>query len=202
MVSRALGAFLLLASAYPAYADATPKGVAAKSLVAGQTADWLVVPAKSEIAFSGSHAGRTFKGVFGKWTAAIRFDPARLADANATVRIDLASSKTGDKTYDQSLPGEDWFNVRKTPMAMFQTTRFRENGPGKYIADGILTLRDTKIPVSLPFAVTINGASASMTGQLIVKRMAFGLGKGSDPTGDWVGLDVPVTIKVAAVRKQ
>jgi polyisoprenoid-binding protein YceI len=191
-----------LASALPVYADAGAKIAPAKPVVALKGADWLVVPTKSEIAFSGTHAGRTFKGVFGKWTAAIRFDPAKLAEANATVRIDLSSSKTGDKTYDETLPGDDWFNIKKTPIAMFQTTRFRETGPGKYSADGVLTLRDVRVPVSLPFTVAINGTTASMSGQLVLKRMAFGLGKGSDATGDWVGLDIPVTIKVAAVRKQ
>jgi polyisoprenoid-binding protein YceI len=201
MIHRVFAAMLVMASAVPAWADAGGKVVAAKPVAGAGAGNWTVVPAQSEIAFSGSHAGRTFRGVFQKWSAAIRFDPAKLADANATVRIDLASSRTGDKTYDETLPGDDWFNLKKTPVAMFQSTRFRDNGPGKYIADGILTLRDVKVAVSLPFGLTIKGNMASMSGQLTLKRMAYGLGKGSDPAGDWVGLDIPVTIKVTAIRK-
>jgi polyisoprenoid-binding protein YceI len=201
MKMRVLAALLLLAATVPALADAGSKIGAAKNAAVKTSSDWLVVPAKSEIAFSGTHAGHNFRGVFSKWSAAIRFDPAKLGEANATVRIELASSKTGDKTYDQTLPGSDWFAVKKTPTAMFQSTRFRDVGPGKYIADGVLTLRDMKVPVSLAFTVTFNGNSVYMNGQLVLKRMAFGLGKDSDPSGDWVSLDIPVTIKVVAVRK-
>jgi polyisoprenoid-binding protein YceI len=164
--------------------------------------EWVVVPAKSSIAYSGTHAGRIFNGTFSSWTAAIRFDPAKLAEANATVRIMLASSKTGDKTYDETLPGDDWFDVAKTPVAMFQSQRFRATEPGKYVADGVLTMRNVKVPVSLPFSLTIVGNSATMSGQVTLKRMAFGLGKTSDAAGDWVGLDIPVTIKVTALRKK
>ncbi len=188
----------VLAAPPLALAQAAPKPVAAKAA----SADWIVVPAKSDIAYSGTHAGRTFNGRFSKWTAAIRFDPARLAEANATVRIDLASSKTGDKTYDETLPGSDWFDVSKAPVAMFQSQRFRANGPGKYIADGVLTLRNMKVPVSLPFSLVIAGNTATMAGQVTLKRMAFGLGKTSDPAGDWVSLDIPVSIKVTATAKK
>lgn len=194
----------LLAIATTAVAMA-PVGVASAKQGAAQAsvpADWLVVPQKSEISFSGTHAGRSFKGSFNSWSAAIRFDPAKLAEANATVRIDLASSKTGDKTYDETLPGGDWFDIARTPVAMFQTQRFRTAGTGKYIADGILTLRNVRVPVSLPFSLAIVGDTATMTGQIVLKRMAFGLGKGSDPGGDWVSLDIPVTLKVTALRKK
>jgi polyisoprenoid-binding protein YceI len=198
----ALTAALLVSSlaASPVLAQAAKKPLPAKP--ASVAAEWVVVPAKSSIAYSGTHAGRTFNGSFSQWTAAIRFDPAKLAEANATVRIMLASSKTGDKTYDETLPGGDWFDIGKTPVAMFQSQRFREITPGKYVADGILTLRNMKVPVSLPFSLAIAGNTATMSGQVTLKRMAFGLGKTSDPSGDWVSLDIPVTVKVTATRKK
>lgn len=187
---------------------------AAKKLPAGQpsavqsadaksaVADWVVVPAKSSISYSGTHAGRTFTGSFSQWSAAIRFDPAKLALANATVRIILSSSKIGDKTYDETLPGADWFDIAKTPVAMFQSQRFRDVSPGKYMVDGILTMRNVKVPVSLPFSLVITGDTATMRGQVTLKRMAFGLGKSSDPSGDWVSLDIPVTVNVTATRRK
>jgi polyisoprenoid-binding protein YceI len=196
----ALTAALLVSplAASPVLAQAAKKPLATKSAVA----EWQVIPAISNISYSGTHAGRTFTGSFSQWTAAIRFDPAKLAESNATVRIMLASSKTGDKTYDETLPGADWFDLGRTPVAMFQSQRFREIAPGKYVADGILTLRNMKVPVSLPFSLAIAGDTATMSGQVTLKRMAFGLGKTSDPSGDWVSLDIPVTVRVTATRKK
>jgi polyisoprenoid-binding protein YceI len=171
-----------------------------KATISAQQSNWAVIPAQSSIGFSATHAGKTFKGVFRKWSAAIRFDPAKLDEANATVRIDLSSAYTGDKTYDKSLPEADWFNIKATPVATFQSQKFRTASPGKYVADGILTLRNVKVPVSLPFTLTIAGDMASMNGDVSLKRMAFGLGAESDAKGDWVSLDIPVSIKVVAKR--
>ncbi len=201
----ALGALLCLAStglASPVLAEAPLKKPVVKSTAAAAlAANWTVVAAQSSIGFSGTHAGRQFKGSFQKWTAAIRFDPARLDEANATVRIDLASAFTGDKTYDKTLPEGDWFNLKATPVATFQSTKFRPGAaPGKYIADGILTLRAVKVPVSLPFTLTMAGEMATMTGDVTLKRMAFGLGAESDASGEWVSLDIPVAVKVVAKR--
>jgi polyisoprenoid-binding protein YceI len=161
--------------------------------------NWAMIPAQSSIAFSGTHAGRTFNGTFKKWTATIRFDPQKLDEANATVRIELASAFTGDKTYDKTLPEADWFNVKSTPIATFQSQKFRSTtAPGKYIADGVLTLRNLKVPVSVPFTLAIVGDTATMSGEVSLKRMAFNLGSESDATGAWVSLDIPVKLKVVA----
>ncbi len=189
-------AALILFSAAPSIAEAPPK----KATIPPLTANWAIIPAQSSIGFSATHAGKKLNGTFRKWTAAIRFDPAKLDEANATVRIDLGSAFTGDKTYDKSLPEADWFNIKSTPVATFQSQKFRAVAPGKYIADGILTLRNIKMPLSLPFALTIAGDTASMAGDVSIKRMAFALGAESDAKGDWVSLDIPVAIKVVAKR--
>jgi polyisoprenoid-binding protein YceI len=161
--------------------------------------NWAVNPVQSSISFSGTHAGRTFTGTFKKWTATIRFDPLKLDEANATVRIELASAFTGDKTYDKTLPEADWFNVKSTPVATFQSQKFRSTAmPGKYIADGVLTLRNIKMPVSMPFTLAIAGDTATMISDVTLKRMAFNLGSDSDSKGDWVSLDIPVKLKVVA----
>jgi polyisoprenoid-binding protein YceI len=158
---------------------------------------WSVVPADSKISFGGEHAGNKFKGTFEKWDAAIAFDPADLASAKATVTVALASAKTGDPTYDKTLPSADWFDVAKGPSGVFETNAFRALGADKFEADGTLAIRGAKVPVTLAFEFKATGDTAKLTGSTKLKRTDFAIGKGSDATGDWVSLEIPLVITVS-----
>jgi cytochrome b561 len=161
---------------------------------------WNVVPGESRIQFSGTHAGRAFKGTFDTWTAAIVFDPANLAASKATVTVDLASAKTGDTTYDKTLPSVDWFDIAKTPSGVFTTTAFRAVGGDAYEADGTLAIRGFTVPVTLAFQWKAAGDKATLMGRAKLKRLDFGIGKSSDAPGEWVALDIPVEVTVAMTK--
>jgi polyisoprenoid-binding protein YceI len=161
---------------------------------------WTVVAPESKIAFSGEHAGTKFKGSFQTWTAKITFDPADLANAKAIVTVDLASAKTGDQTYDKTLPTTDWFDLAKGTTGVFETGTFRAKGGDAFEADGTLTIRGFKVPVVLAFTFTAVGDRAKLVGKTQVRRLDFSIGKGSDATGAWVSLDIPVEV-MAALKK-
>jgi polyisoprenoid-binding protein YceI len=160
-------------------------------------ATWAIVPSESKITFSGEHAGNKFKGAFEKWDASIKFDPADLASAKATVTVALTSVKTGDQTYDKTLPTVDWFDTARGPSAVFETSAFRALGGDKFTADGTLALREIKVPVVLTFEFKAQGETAKLTGTTKLKRLDFGIGKGSDGDGSWVSLDIPVDVNVS-----
>jgi polyisoprenoid-binding protein YceI len=170
--------------------------LAVAALVPAQAAAWTIVPAESKIAFSGEHAGTKFKGTFEKWDAVIAFDPANLAASKATVTVQLASAKTGDTTYDKTLPTIDWFDIAKGPTGVFETTGFRSLGADKYEADATLSLRGIKMPVVFTFDFKATGDTAKLIGKAEVKRMDFGIGKTSDATGAWVSLSIPLEVTV------
>lgn len=157
---------------------------------------WTVVPGESSIGFSGEHAGNKFKGRFEKWDAVINFDPAEVSGSKAVVTVALASAKTGDATYDKTLPTVDWFDIAKSPIGIFETTAFRALGGDKFEADGTLAIRGVKVPVVFAFDFKATGESAKLTGKASLKRIAFGIGKGSDADGTWVSLDIPVEVTV------
>jgi cytochrome b561 len=169
--------------------------------IAALATDWTVVPAQSRIGFSGTHAGKAFKGEFQQWTAEITFDPSDLAKAKATVTVQLASARTGDTTYDKTLPTVDWFDVAKTPAGVFTATGFRALGGDKFEADGTVTIRGFKVPVSLAFTWRPDGDRAMLTGSTKMKRLDFGIGKSSDAPGEWVSLDIPVDVTVALQKR-
>lgn len=162
---------------------------------------WQVVPEKSSIGFSGTHAGQTFTGTFKEWKADIAFDPGDLAASKASVTVDLASAVTGDTTYDKTLPTADWFNVSQIAQATFKTTAITAAPkPNAFIAEGLLSIRGVEVPVTLTFNFVESGDEARLQGTASLERLAFGIGKGSDASGAWVSLDIPVTVEVTLKR--
>lgn len=165
---------------------------------AGSTT-WRVDPAKSEIAFTGSHAGADFRGRFSQWRADICFDPDNLDQSIATVTVNTASAADGVPLHDRSLPGEEWFDVENHPNATFKTTAFERSASGDaYVATGTLTIKGKEIPLTLPFTLTIDGAKATMATSLTLDRVTTDLGLTSDPNADWVSNEIGVEVRVAA----
>lgn len=162
---------------------------------------WTVDHGQSAIAFGGSHAGRPFAGKFERWTADIRFSPDDLANSAVSVTVDLTSAATGDATYDKTLPTADWFDIASAANATFTANAFTDKGNGGYEAQGTLSLRGVDVPVTLAFTLVIDGDAALMAGNANLQRMAFGIGKSSDAPGDWVSLDIPITVTVIAKRQ-
>jgi len=188
----------------PVFAFAAPLALIGAALAAAPAVaappGWAVVPAKSRIGFSGTHAGNPFKGTFGQFAATIRFDPADLPNSKANVVINTASAKTGDKFQETTLAGAEWFDFASSPRATFTTNRITAAGPGRYVADGTLTIKGKATPVRLPFTVRIAGNTAVMSGATQLDRVALGMGAKSDPGGAWVSKQIGLSIDLTATR--
>jgi polyisoprenoid-binding protein YceI len=167
---------------------------------AAGAADYAVNPAQSKLGFSGSYQGAGFDGSFGKWTAAISYDPANLATAKFDVSVDLASAKTGDSDRDGALPGSDFFDVAKFPQAHFVTTGFRKDG-ARVVADGTLTLKGVSKPVSLTVNFVPQGGGATLDVAGTLKRLDFGVGSGDYADTSVIGADVKVAAHLALAPK-
>jgi polyisoprenoid-binding protein YceI len=161
---------------------------------------WTVVPAQSSLTFSADWNGEVVAGRFPKFAANIRFDPAKLAEARVDASIDLSAATTDDRTVNGSLPGSDWFDVKRNPQARLQLTSFAQTKPGHYVGKGTLSMRGAAVPVSLPFTLAIKGNAAVMTGETSLDRRAFRIGLESDPAASWVGFRVPVKVRITATR--
>lgn len=181
-----------------------PALAAALTLVAGNalaaTPAWRADMAASRINFTGAMNGQAFHGSFGRWDLQIAFDPKNLAASHVVATFDTGSARSGDQTRDEALPTSDWFAVKSFPKATFVSRKIVANGPGRYVAQGDLTLRGVTRPVSLPFALAITGDTAKMTGAVTLDRSAFGVGQGQWKGGEPVSLKVLVDIAVAAKR--
>lgn len=163
-------------------------------------ANWTIDPAKSEIAFGGSHAGKAFTGRFERFAGAIRFDPADLANAKAVILVDVASAKIGDKTKDTALPKQEWLDAAGHPTARFETTSFTAKGGNAFEAQGALELKGVRTPITLPFTFTEAAGGADAVGEVTLDRIALDVGVKSDPSAEWVSREVKVSIKVHALK--
>lgn len=165
-------------------------------------APYAVDPARSTVAFSGTHAGERFTGSFKTFTAEIDFDPANLGASSLKVSFDPASATTGNAMYDGTLPQADWFNVKAFPAATFVSSKIEAGADGAYVATGTLTIRDVAREISFPFTLTpLDQAPVTARASLTLDRLAFALGARSDPKAEWVGQEIEITIEVVASPK-
>ena len=178
-----LGALLFGACAAPAVADS-----------------WTVDHDASRLGFEGRQGGDGFEGVFQRFDAQIEFDPQRLEESHAVVTIDMSSASTGAEQRDGLLPTEDWFDVAQFPESRFETTGFREVGPGLYEADAQLHIRGVAQDVILPFSLEIAGDQAQVDGALEMSRATFGVGQGDWESPDVVAHEVKVVVQLVARR--
>ena len=153
--------------------------------------------ARSSIRFVPVLMGTKTEGGFKKFTAQIRFDPEKPAQAHAKAEVNLQSFDIGfDEATDEAL-GPNWFDVKRTPKATFVSTQVKALGPDKFELNGNLTIRNQTKPVHFPVTLTreANG-TARLDGSLVIKRLEFGLGQGQWAGTGTVANDVTVQLKL------
>jgi polyisoprenoid-binding protein YceI len=173
----------------------SPMAVAAATAPA-----WVVDKGASSVRFSSSMAGEAFTGAFRRWDADIRFDPANLAGSSVTASFDVASAATGNPDRDQALPTATFFDAPAFPRATFVARQFSVLGPGRYQAQGVLTLRGVSRPLALPFSLALTGPQARMTGAVAINRLAFGVGQDEWKAVTTIPAAVTVSIVLVARR--
>ncbi|SFI67835.1 YceI family protein [Caulobacter sp. UNC279MFTsu5.1] len=181
-------------------ADAAPVAPLEPDTALKDPVAWAVAKS-STLGFTASWAGEAIEGQFKRWTADILFSPDALDRSKLTVSIDMSSAATGDDQRDSSLPSGDFFDTANHPKATFTASKFRKTGDGRFVADGTLDLRGVKKPVSLPFALKIDGDTATARGVTTLDRTAFGVGQGEWASTDQIGGKVKVSFAITAKRK-
>ena len=147
---------------------------------AAPAADWTVKPEGSSLRFSGVAQGEKFEGRFTQFTPSIRFDPAALDTARFDVTVKLASADSKNQERDETLAGEEFFDVAHYPEARFVATEFAALEGGGFEARGALELRGTRQPVTLAFKWTALKDGAKLEGKATLDRTQFEIGG-----GDW-----------------
>jgi cytochrome b561/polyisoprenoid-binding protein YceI len=176
------------ATVEPSAAAQTDPAVDASANAGAATDDklavaWQLVPG-GRLGFHTTYSGDGIDGSFARWDARIRFSPDDLAHSSLRATIDLASVGTGDAQRDDMLKGDSFFASAAHPQAIYTASRFRAQSPGRYVAEGTLSLGGKIRPVPLAFVLAIDGDRATAHGTATLSRTSFGVG-----TGEWGSTD-------------
>jgi polyisoprenoid-binding protein YceI len=163
--------------------------------------NWKIDKDNSKIQFSGTHVGDKFTGNFNEIDGEINFDPNKLKVSFANINISLKSAKTSNASYDKTLPQPDWLDSRKNTFATYKTSTISHINGDTYKVEGSLTIKDITIAHSFSAKINIEGNKASLEAKTKIQRLDFDIGKSSDANGDWVALEIPITIKIQANLK-
>jgi polyisoprenoid-binding protein YceI len=172
---------------------------AASLMLAAQAAaaDYRLDPAKSSLSFAFTQAGAQNKGRFAKFEVSLALDPAQARGGRLDVTVQVSSLDTGDKDRDATLRSADLFDPVKYPQARFSSMAITRVDASHFQAAGKLTIRNVTRDLTVPFSFTTTSeaghAVASMAGQVVIKRLDFGVGQGEWKSTDGVGNDVTVS---------
>ena len=155
-----------------------------------------LLPAQSSIAFEIKQMGVPVQGHFKRFDAQVNFDAAKLAASKVTFTVDIASATLGAAEMDAELPKATWFDTAKFPQARFTSSAFKALGAGKYEVAGKLAIKGQSRDVTVPLAMSQNGATTTATGVLPIKRLSFRIGEGDWADTSMLADDVQVRFKL------
>ncbi len=173
---------------------------AAVSLAASSAALADVDLSKSKVSAISKQMNVPTEGVFKKFSAQVKFDPAKAAQGSAQVTIDIASYDLGDKMYNDQVAGKDWFDAKTYPQATFVSTAIAPAGGNKYSVTGKLTVKGKSETLTVPVTVTQNGATQAFDGVLPIKRSAFNVGTGEWKDTSIVADEVQIKFHIVAAK--
>jgi len=155
---------------------------------------WTVVAENAKINFKMPSDTLKGRGTFSGLIAKFEFDASDPSASRIEAGVASASIKTDNPGKDEHLRSADFFNVEKFANIIFKSTKISKTETG-FLAEGMLSLKDSLKPVSIPFTFVEEGAGAIFKGQFEIMASEFGVMKKSKSGSDKVVItvEVPVT---------
>ncbi len=168
---------------------------AAPEALASVQSDWTVQD--GTLAITTKQFGQEVQGAFADWTAAIQFDPevTQGTAGDVTVTVSIGSLTLGSVTDQAFAP--DYFDLVSFPTATFNAEI--EPITDGYVAKGVLTIKDKAMPLEMPFGLSLDGDTASMSATLALDRRDFGIGLNMLDEGQLM-YQVKVDVNLVATR--
>lgn len=169
------------------------------AMSAGAVEYKAIQPDKSKVTFQYKQMGVGMDGRFKKFTAQLNFDPAKPANAQAQLEIDLASVDAGSSEADDEVVGKTWFNVKAFPKASFVARQIRSTGSNQFEVSGVLTLKGKSQDIKFPLQYVAQGNSGVFSGGFVMQRADFAIGEGTWAKFDVVANDIQVQFQLTAI---
>jgi polyisoprenoid-binding protein YceI len=158
-------------------------------------------PAKSYIRFVTKQMNVPVEGKFAKFDASVAFDPAKPEATKAEFEVDLGSIDLGNADGDTEAKRKLWLNVDAFPKAKFVATSVKQTAPGKYLAEGNLTIKGTTQKITTPLAMSEAAGARVVEGQFPLRRLQYKIGEGQWSDTDTVADEVLVRFRFTIPAK-
>ena len=163
---------------------------------AASAADWILVPAASQLEFIATYQNQQILGVFRRFDVHVALNPGTPSSNRLDVSVFLESADMNSADINRTIAKPEWFHAARFPSAKFESAEITADGKNHYLAKGTLSLKGMQRKITVPFFWREAGQSASMNGELVLNRADFGIGTGEWAAGDPIGLDVKVRFSV------
>ena len=168
-------------------------------------------PLHSDIEFKVKHLMiSTVNGRFTKFDATMEAELEDFTDAVLTFEADVDSVTTNIEDRDNHLKSDDFFSAEKYPKITFKSTEINKLDNGDYTVNGLLTIRDVELPMTLKGSY--NGNDVDAYGQTkygfelegVIKRSEYGLSFNAvgEKGGILVSDDVKLIISIQMMRAE
>lgn len=151
-----------------------------------------VLANESSVTFGYTQMGVPLDGKFGKFTAQLSFDPARLNKAQAKIDIDVASIDAGSTEANEEVVAKQWFNAKAYPVASFVSTGIKALGNDRYEATGKLSIKGRTLDVKTPVSFRSSGDRGRFEGAFTIKRLDYAIGEGAWTDVDTVANEIQI----------
>lgn len=124
--------------------------------VAPAQREWALVPGSAKVGWTAHKKYLmvipvTAKGTFSQVSGTISIPGDRFEESEATIRIPVTSHSSGQAKRDKHMLGRDFFQADQYPLLTFESTHIRpiDSEVDAYEVSGLLTVRDTSVPLEL-----------------------------------------------------
>ncbi len=159
-------------------------------------AEWAMDPTGSRLEFVATFEKAAAPGMFREFNAHLRFDPDKPAGGSLDVTVKVTSADMNIADVNREIRGKEWFDYAAFPQAEFHSTELRRVDGNRYLARGTLSLKGVKQALEVPFSWNGAADTATMEGEVTLKRSAFAIGAGEWAGSDVIGADVKVKFRV------
>lgn len=149
----------------------------------------------SSVTFKIKNAGIGVDGSFKGFQGTVNFNPDDLSSSKFNVSVESKTIDTDNKTRDNHLREDEYFDVEKYPNISMKSTKIEKVSENKYKATFDLTLKGKTKSVSFPFSYTKTSTGYKLNGSFEIDRRDYNVGGSSWILSDDVKIVVDLEVK-------
>ncbi|MEZ5040278.1 MAG: YceI family protein [Saprospiraceae bacterium] len=130
---------------------------------------------KSEVQWTGKAAFNAYalSGTIQLKSGTFKMEGENISAATMVMDMPTLSSEMDQLTH--HLKSADFFEVNKYPEATFVLSEIIVLKVGAQVATGLLTIKETVLPIGIPLDITREGEQWIIKGQTMIDRTAYGI---------------------------